>query len=415
MMKEIKEKLISLKGEGLFREIKDIEKLEGKHIWMEGNKYLDFSSSNYIGFRDDRRIIDAAIDALEKYGMGSGASRVVVGTASLYKELEELIASEKKKEAALIFNSGYDANLGIISTIIGKNDVVFCDKLNHASIYDGIRLSGAKMIRFRHNDMKDLENKLRMFRKGYKRALIVVDSVFSMDGDKANLVEIVRLKEKYDVTLMIDEAHGGGVLGEEGLGLAEELGILESIDINMGTFSKAYGSQGAYVAASKEVIDYLINHCRSLVYTTSMPPVVVGASLEAMKLTKNEKERRDHLKYLGDYLRSRLNEAEIDTLESTTQIVPVVVGDNEETLGLSVFLKEHGIMAPAIRKPTVTTPRIRISLSSNHSKEDIDFLVETVLEYTNRKRSKKDKVIKWVKNVLHKTHNQDKKDKKNIQ
>ncbi|WP_319370195.1 8-amino-7-oxononanoate synthase [uncultured Ilyobacter sp.] len=412
MMKEIKEKLISLKGEGLFREIKNIEKLEGKYIWMEGEKYLDFSSSNYIGFRDDDRIIEAAKDALEKYGMGSGASRVVVGTATLYKELEELIASEKRKEAALLFNSGYDANLGIISTILGKNDVVFCDKLNHASIYDGIVLSGAKMIRFRHNDMKDLESKLKMFRKGYQRALIVVDSVFSMDGDKADLREIVRLKKKYDVTLMIDEAHGGGVLGENGLGLAEEMDVLEEVDINMGTFSKAYGSQGAYVAASKEVIDYLINHCRSLIYTTSIPPVVIGASLEAMKLTKGEKVRREHLKYIGDYLRSRLKEAEIDTLESTTQIVPVVVGDNDETLGLSIFLRDHGIMAPAIRKPTVTTPRIRISLSSNHSKEDIDFLVETVLEYTHRKRSKKDKVIKWVKNVINKTHKHGKKNQK---
>ncbi|WP_372714272.1 8-amino-7-oxononanoate synthase [Ilyobacter sp.] len=413
MMKEIKEKLVSLKGEGLFREIKNIEKLEGKYIWMEGKKYLDFSSSNYIGFRDDVRIIEAAKDALEKYGMGSGASRVVVGTANLYKELEELIALEKRKEASLIFNSGYDANLGIISTIVGKNDVVFCDKLNHASIYDGIALSGAKMMRFRHNDMKDLENKLKMFRKGYKRALIVVDSVFSMDGDKADLKEMVRLKGKYDVTLMIDEAHGGGVLGENGLGLAEELDILEQIDINMGTFSKAYGSQGAYVAASKEVIDYLVNHCRSLIYTTSMPPVVVAASLEAMKLTKNEKERRKHLKYLGDHLRAKLKEAEIETLESSTQIVPVVVGDNEETLGLSIFLKDHGIMAPAIRKPTVTTPRIRISLSSNHSEEDIDFLVETVLEYTHRKRSKKDKVMKWVKNVLNKTNVHGKKNEKN--
>ncbi len=273
-MDEIKEKLVSLKGEGLFREIKNIEKLEGKHIWMDGKKYLDFSSSNYIGFRDDVRIIKAAREALEKYGMGSGASRIVVGTANLYNELEELIAMEKKKEAALLFNSGYDANLGIISTMVGKKDVVFCDKLNHASIYDGISLSGAKLIRYRHNDMKDLENKLKMFRKGYKRALLVVDSVFSMDGDRANLKELVRLKEDHNIILMIDEAHGGGVLGDNGMGLAEEENVLEKIDINMGTFSKAYGSQGAYVTASKEIIDYLINHCRSLIYTTSIVLII---------------------------------------------------------------------------------------------------------------------------------------------
>lgn len=402
MMEEIKEKLLSLRGEGLFREIKDIEKLEGKNIHMDGEKYLDFSSSNYMGFRDDERIISAAREALEKYGMGSGASRIVVGTSDIYKELEEFIATEKKKEAALLFNSGYDANLGIISTLVGKNDVVFCDKLNHASIYDGISLSKAKLIRYKHNDMKDLENRLKMFRKGYKRALIAVDSVFSMDGDKADLKELVRLKNKYDVILMIDEAHAGGVLGENGAGLAEEQGVLEQIDLNMGTFSKAYGSQGAYVAASKEMIDYLINHCRSLIYTTSMPPVIVGANLEAMKLAKNESDRRNHLKEIGDYMRSKLKEAELSTMESTTQIVPVVVGDNEETLGLSVYLREHGIMTPAIRRPTVTTPRVRVSLSSNHSKEDIDTLVSAILEYTHRKRSKKNKVMNWVKKIIKK-------------
>lgn len=377
---DYKDILDGLKEKGLLRRIKDIKKLSGKFIIEGGKKYLDFSSSNYLGYRDSKWMKEKAIEAIKKYGIGSGASRLVVGTADVYKEIEEYLALKKQQEKALLFNSGYDANIGIISTLYGKGDVIYCDKLNHASIYDGIKMSGAKMIRYKHSDVDDLEKKILKTRKDYKKALIVTDTVFSMDGDKARLKEIVKLKEENDIELMIDEAHGGGVLGAGGMGLAEEEGVLERVDINMGTFSKAYGSQGAYVAASSDIIDYLINHCRSLIYTTSLPPVIVACSLEAMKQSEVEGKKREALKSLSEYLREELERIGLDTLESQTNIIPVVVGDNEKTVKISEVLKERGIMIPAIRKPTVATPRLRLSLSVNHSKEDVDRFIKELKE-----------------------------------
>jgi len=374
----LKNILRELKEKGLFRRIKNIERISGKYIYEGGRRYLDFSSSNYLGYRDSEWMKKVVVDAVKKYGMGSGASRLVVGTADVYEELEEFLANRKKQEKALLFNSGYDANIGIISTLYGRGDVIYCDKLNHASIYDGIKMSGAEMVRYIHNDMEDLEKKIIKTRKGYERALIVVDSVFSMEGDRAPLRSLVELKERYNIELMVDEAHGGGVLGRSGMGASEEAGVLEKVDINMGTFSKAYGSQGAYVASSEEVIDYLINRCRSLIYTTSLPPAVIACNLEAMKRSENDSENRERLARLSDYLRKELRRLGIETLLSETNIIPIVVGDNEETVRLSEELKEAGIMIPAIRKPTVTTPRLRASLSANHSIEDIDKLVENI-------------------------------------
>lgn len=377
---KIKEILESLKERGLFRMIKDIERIEGKYIFIGGMKYLDLSSSNYLGYRDSQWMKEAAVEGIEKYGMGSGASRLVVGSADVYKELEEYIALEKKQEKALLFNSGYDANLGIISTLYGEGDVIYCDKLNHASIYDGIKMSGARMVRYQHNNMDDLERKIAKTRGEHKRALIVVDTVFSMDGDRADLKKLVELKNRYNITLMVDEAHGGGVLGDTGMGLAEELGVLEDVDLNMGTFSKAYGSQGAYVAGKKEVIDYLINHCRSLIYTTSLPPAVINCNLKAMRTAHGEKEKREYVQALSDYVRMTAGALGVDTLDSETNIIPLVVGDNEKTLEVSQELLKRGMIIPAIRKPTVTTPRLRLSISANHTKADIDQLMENLKE-----------------------------------
>lgn len=367
--------LEGLREKGLFRRIKNIERISGKYIYEGGREYLDFSSSNYLGYRDSEWMKKTLVDAVKRYGVGSGASRLVVGTADIYGDLEELLARKKKQERALLFNSGYDANIGIISTLYGKDDVIYCDKLNHASIYDGIKMSGAHMVRYLHNDMEDLEKKIVKTREKYERALIVVDSVFSMEGDKAPLRKLVDLKERYNIELMVDEAHGGGVLGRDGMGASEEAGVLERIDINMGTFSKAYGSQGAYVASSEDIIDYLINRCRSLIYTTSLPPAVIACNLEAVKRAEGDREARERLGALSDYLRSELEKIGMGTLGSETNIIPIVVGDNERTLWMSERLREEGIMIPAIRKPTVTTPRLRASLSANHSIEDVDRLI----------------------------------------
>lgn len=375
-MLDLERELEELKDTKLFRQIRDIEKIEGKYIYIKGRKYLDFSSSNYLGLRDNKEVKEAVKKAVDKYGVGSGASRLVVGTCDLYKTLEEKLTKLKKQGKTLFFNSGYDANLGVISTLYKKDDIIFCDKLNHASIYDGIFLSGAVMIRYKHNDMQDLENKIKKNRDKYKRALIVTDTIFSMDGDRAKLKELTVLKDKYNLDLMVDEAHGGGVFGPCGGGLAEEEGLLEKIDINMGTFSKAYGGQGAYVSSSVEIIDYLINKCRSLIYTTSLPPNIIAGNIKAMELSEKEGERRKKLKFLSAYLRENLVKIGFDIGESTSQIIPIMFETNEKTLDASAKLMDRGIFVSPIRKPTVVNPRLRISMGALIDKEDIDIILD---------------------------------------
>lgn len=375
-MEFIKNELKKLKEEKLFRVIKDIDKIEGKYIYINGKKYLDFSSSNYLGLRDDDNIKKEVVRVVEEYGFGSGASRLVVGTNKLYDRLEKLISSIKKQEKTLFFNSGYDANLGIISTLFGKKDVIFCDKLNHASIYDGIFMSGAKLVRYKHNDIDDLRKKIEKYRKEYENALIVTDTIFSMDGDRAKLDKLVEIKKEYNILLMIDEAHGGGILGRSGGGLAEEMDLLEDIDINMGTFSKAYGGQGAYVSSKEEIIDYLINKCRSLIYTTSLPPSVVAGNIKAVELGKQDGFRRQRVEENSRYLREELVKKGYSIGESTSQIIPIIFDSNEKALEKSNYLLEKGIMLPAIRKPTVVEPRLRISLGYLIEKNDIDKLLE---------------------------------------
>ena len=374
---QYQEELEKLKRENLYREIKPIEKLQGKYLFMGGKKYLDFSSSNYLGLRDDARVVEAVKAALDEYGFGSGASRLVVGNTKVFNDLEEYLEKLKEKEKALIFNSGYDLNIGVISAISNENTVIFCDKLNHASIYDGVKLSKAKLVRYKHNDMKDLEKKLEEY-KEYKDKLLITDTVFSMDGDKANLREIVKLKSEYNFLIMIDEAHGGGVFGERGGGLWEDLSIGKEIDIIMGTFSKAYGGQGAYVLGEKLFVDYLINKTRSLIFTTSLPPCVIAGNLKALELSVEEGFRREKLLENAKYLREELKKIGFDTGESQSQIIPILMKDNKEALIYYEKLMERGIYLPAIRKPTVTKARLRVSLSYNLEIEDIDYLIESL-------------------------------------
>lgn len=372
-----KKELEKIKEENLYREIKDIEKLESKYLYLDGKKYLDFSSSNYLGYRDDKRVVEKMKEALDIYGFGSGASRLVVGNAKVFFDLEETLAKLKKKEKALIFNSGYDLNIGVISAIANEKTYIFCDKLNHASIYDGIKLSGAQLIRYKHNDMKDLKKVLEKY-KDAEDKLLISDTVFSMDGDKARLREIVELKKEYGFKIMLDEAHGGGVLGETGMGLAEELVLGKEIDIIMGTFSKAYGGQGAYVVGDSDFIEYIINSVRSFIFTTALPPSVIAGNLEALNLSVKEKNRREKLSENAKYLRAKLVENGFDIGQSETQIIPIIFNSNEEVLGYHNRLKEFGIYLSAIRKPTVTKPRLRISLGYNIDGEDIDYLIKSL-------------------------------------
>ena len=371
--------LEKIKEANLYREIKPIEKIEDKYLYIHGKRYLDFSSSNYLGLRDDKRVVEAVKKSLDIYGLGSGASRLVVGNSKVFDDLETKLAQLKNKEKSLVFNSGYDLNLGVISAIANENTYIFCDKLNHASIYDGINLSKAKLIRYKHNDKKNLKKKLNEY-KDYENKLLITDTVFSMDGDKAKLREIVELKKEFGFQIMVDEAHAGGVLGTNGMGLTEEENLFEEIDIIMGTFSKAYGGQGAYVVGNGDLINYLINTTRSLIYTTALPPCVIEGNLKALEISVEESFRKETLKENAEYLRNRLTEERFDTGESQTQIIPVIMKSNEEALEYHKRLLEKGIYLPAIRKPTVTKPRLRISLGYLLGKEDIDYLVEALIE-----------------------------------
>lgn len=379
------EKNEELKKLKLFREIKEIEKLESKYIVMNNRKYLDFSSSNYLGLRDDSRIIEKMKEALDIYGFGSGASRLVVGNSKPFTDLENYLSALENKEKTLVFNSGYDLNLGVISSIANEKTHIFCDKLNHASIYDGIRLSGAKLVRYKHNDIMDLKKQLEKY-KDIEDKLLITDTVFSMDGDRAKLTEIVGLKKEFGFRIMIDEAHAGGILGKTGMGLVEELGLGKEIDIIMGTFSKAYGGQGAYLVGDKEFIDYIINTCRSLIYTTALPPSVIEGNMKALELSVKESFRRAKLMKNSEYLRNQLKELGYNIGNTSTHIIPILLKDNEEVLKYHESLLGEGIFISAIRKPTVVQARLRISLGYNIELEDINYFLEKLKEI---KRSQK--------------------------
>lgn len=352
---------------------------DGCFVWMDGKKMFNLASNNYLGLANDERLIEASVQAARKYGAGATASRLIVGNFPLYEEAEAALAQWKGSEAALIINSGYNANVGIISALAGRDDVIFSDKLNHASIIDGAILSRAEVKRYRHNDIDHLESLLKKTDER-KRKIIVTDAVFSMDGDIAPLYELVRLKEAYGALLMIDEAHSSGLYGEKGEGLAHHLDIVEQVDIHMGTFSKALGAFGAYVTGKKVLIDYLINHMRSFIFTTALPPAALGAIQAAIAVVQQEKERRDQLHKLSAYFRTKLQSLGFDIGASATQIVPVIVGDNERAVQFSRHLQERGIAAVAIRPPTVPegTSRIRFSLMATMTKEQLDWALDQI-------------------------------------
>jgi 8-amino-7-oxononanoate synthase len=303
----------------------------------------------------------------------------MVGNYSLYEQAEIELAKWKETEAALVFNSGYTANVGIISALVGRNDLVFSDKWNHASIIDGIILSRAKIIRYQHNDLDHLESLLQKA-PIHKKKWIITDSVFSMDGDVAPLKGLVELKEKYDAILMVDEAHSSGVYGEGGKGLIHQLGIEQQVDVQMGTFSKALGSFGAYVTGKQWMIDYFVNKMRSFIFTTALPPAVLGSILAAIPIVQQETMRRKQLHENSRYFRKRLDELGFDIGTSVTQIVPVVIGSNALTVRFSQRLEERGIAAVAIRPPTVPegTARIRFSITAMFTKDELDYTIEQV-------------------------------------
>ena len=371
------ETINNLDQKGLKRSLRLLDGAQKERVIFDGQEVLNFCSNNYLGLADHPLLKSAAISAIKQNGFGSGASRLVCGNMSVHEKLEEKLAKFKGAEASLIFNSGYAANVGIISSVFGRGDIIFSDKLNHASIIDGIILSQAEMKRYPHCDMDALEEMLKKS-SGYKKRGIITDSVFSMDGDLAPLDKIVALAKTYDCLVMIDEAHSFGVMGKNGKGLAEHFGVENEIDIQMGTFSKAAGSFGAYVCGSKDLIAFLMNKARSFIYTTSLPPSVCAASLAGVEIIEKDPQLRIKLLENTNYLRSGIKQLGFDTLNSQTPIIPILVKDSEVCIEFSKRLFNEGILITAIRPPTVpaNTARLRLTVMATHVRRDLDACLE---------------------------------------
>ena len=364
---------------GLRRALKSVDSPQGTTIVLNGREVLNFSSNDYLGLSNDARLKRAVVEAIEQYGLGAGASRLICGNMRAHEELEAQLALFKKSESALVFSSGYMANTGTISALMGRNDIVLSDKLNHASIIDGIILSRAKFLRYPHADVQALEGMLRTS-DPTQRKLIVTDSVFSMDGDKAPLKEIVDLARRYEAMVMVDEAHGIGVLGAHGGGLVEELGLQDQVDIQMGTLSKAVGVLGAYVCGTSLLREYLINKSRAFIYTTALPPALAHAAGVALQIIQQDDRLRGQLIDNAQYLLAGLKSLGLDTMNSSTPIIPVLVKDPARAMDISRYLLKQGIFVQAIRPPTVPegTARLRLTVMATHTDADLEELLNAL-------------------------------------
>ena len=338
---------------------------------------LMIGSNNYMGLTNDPRVKQAATAATAKYGSGCSGSRFLNGTLDLHVTLEKELARFMKKEAALLFSAGFLTNLGIISAIATKGDYILCDRANHASIYDGCRLSFAKTLKYEHNDMADLEKLLQKLGPDASK-LIITDGVFSMEGDIANLPEIVRLAKKYQARVMVDEAHGVGVLGKNGRGTAEYFGVEDQVDLIMGTFSKSFASMGGFLAASEPVCHYIKHFSRPLIFTASMTPASAGAALKALEIIETEPERRVHLLKIAKRLRDGLRERGFQVNDGITPIIPILVGDMNVTFFACKMLFENGIYVNPVVSPAVPPDQtmIRTSLMATHTEAQIDRAIE---------------------------------------
>jgi 8-amino-7-oxononanoate synthase len=357
----------------LQRSLRPIDGSQGPRVLVDGRPVLSLCSNNYLGLATHPEVVNAAVEAARAYGVGSGASRLISGSMRVHQELEARLAAFKGAEASLLFTSGYQANLGVIPSLVGPEDAVFSDALNHASLIDGCRLSRAAVHVYGHADVGDLEERLRAARARHR--LVVTDAVFSMDGDSAPLVAICDLAKRYDAMVMVDEAHATGVLGARGAGLVEALGLERRVTVQMGTLGKALGGFGAYVAGSSALIDFLINRARTFVFTTALPPPVVAAAAAALTIVEREPERRAAVRRNAARLRAGLRNLSYDVRgNADSHILPIVIGDAGETMRLSDELLELGVFAHGIRPPTVPdgTARIRATVMTTHTEADID-------------------------------------------
>ncbi|MGG6294677.1 8-amino-7-oxononanoate synthase [Leptolyngbya sp. AN02str] len=352
--------------------------------WRGDRPLVNFSSNDYLGLSKHPRVIAAAQEMTMRYGTSASASRLITGTLPIHQELEERLAAACGQEAALLFNSGFQANATILPALLDASSVVLCDRLVHNSMVQGMLASGARLMRYQHNDLEHLERLLdKAAGQGYSRMLIASETVFSMDGDRSDVSALVQLTQTYNAILYLDDAHALGVLGKNGVGLAAHQ---PGVDLVIGTFGKAFGAFGAFVACSRAVRDYLVNCCPGFIYTTALPPGVIGAISAALELVPSLDAERQRLHFQAEQLRQHIRQLGYDTRGSSSQIVPLVVGDEAQALHLSHWLETQGLLASAIRPPTVPrgTARLRFALSSQHTGEQLQALMQAIEEWHGR-------------------------------
>ncbi len=378
------QQLDDLKQRGTFFRLRVLEDEQGPVCTYDGRRVINLASNNYLGLCNHPKLREAAIAATEKYGVGSGAVRTIAGTMRIHMELEEKIARFKGVEACVVFQSGFAANAGTVSSILGKEDFILSDELNHASIIDGARLSRAKIKVFRHKDVAHCEELLKEVAGEPGRKLIITDGVFSMDGDIGPVGELADLAERYGAIMMVDDAHASGVLGRNGRGSVDHFGATAKVDVQVGTLSKAIGALGGYVCGSRDLIDYLYHRARPFLFSTSHPPSVAATCIAAFDLLENEPERIERLWANTEYFRGQLEAAGFDTggrttPKSETPITPIILGDGRRTMEFSKALFDAGVMATGIAFPTVPEgkARVRTIMTSEHTREQIDQALET--------------------------------------
>lgn len=368
------EELNSLRQAGLYRPLKELQSPQGPRSVIDGREVVNLSSNNYLGLADDPRLKEAMIAATQQYGAGSGAVRTIIGTMTIHNQLEQKLAEFKHTEAAVVFQSGFTCNSGVIPILVGEGDAVISDELNHASIIDGCRLSRAAIVRYRHADMDDLARVLKETDGKYRRRLIITDGVFSMDGDIAKLPEIVELAEKHGCMTYVDDAHSSGVLGKNGQGSVHHFGLNGRVTVQVGTLSKAVGVLGGYVAGPKALIELLWHKGRPFLFSTSHPPGVSAACLKAIEIMEQEPELIERLWENTRYFKERLNALGFNTGKSETPITPVIAGDEVKAMKLSDRLMEEGVFAQGIAFPTVAkgAARVRTIVTAAHTRQDLD-------------------------------------------
>ena len=381
-LEEIKAEIESLKEAGLYVNIRTVESAVSSWMIVDGKKVLNLTSNNYLGFANEPRLKEAAKKAIEEYGIGPAAVRTISGTMSLHIILERMLAEFKGAEAVISYQSGFKANLSVIPSIVGREDGIFSDELNHASIIDGCRLSRAEIIRYAHADVDDLRKKLAENRHRFRRALVVTDGVFSMDGDIAPLPDIVKVAKEYDAIVMVDDAHGEGVLGRGGRGIVDHFHLHGEVDIEIGTLSKAFGVVGGYAASSSVIVDYLRQKSRPFLFSSAMTVPDAAACIEAVRILQRSDNRVRRLWENANYFKVKMREAGFNTWKSQTPITPIVIGDEKKTQEFSRRLFEEGVFVQAIVYPTVPkgTARVRVMISAIHTKDDLDFAADKFIK-----------------------------------